>query len=201
MGSFYFTKIATRDNGFFNISTSDKEDACSGLISGKYDLIFFPFDNAEISKIDKLLFRTDMVKKYDLCLFMNKNNVFANTNDKDIGWEELKKMNIVPLGKSVAFNLYLSSLTPNARETTTTTLDILLIKNGIDNDLWIACLGEEFFHFCDKKKTVIKRIRFAKNLNTEINWFFCYKQMTNVDKTKKIKKIIDIFNKMFLFND
>ena len=197
MGSFYFTKIAAKDNSFFNISTSDKENACSGLISGKYDLIFFPFDNMEISKIDKLLFCTDMVKKYDLCLFMNKNSAFADIDDKDVGWEDLKKMNIVPLGKSVAFNLYLLSIAPDVHKTTTTTLDISLIKNGIDENLWIACLGEEFFHFCDKKKTVFKKMCLAKNLNTEINWFFCYKKITNVDKTEKIKKIIDLFNKMF----
>lgn len=138
-----------------------------------------------------------MMKKYDLCLFMNKNNVFANVDDKDIGWEELKKMNIVPLGKSVAFNLYLSSLSSSICTTTTKTLDILLIKNGIDENLWTACLGEEFINFCDKKKTVIKRVNSMKNLGTEINWFFCYKS-TNFKKTEQIKKIIDLFNKMFM---
>ena len=173
------------------ISTNNRHDAFSGLVCNKYDIIFFPLDNETIANINASIFYLQSIRPYNLCLFMSKNNCFAKYNDDMIGWNELKKMNIVPINDKTSFNIYLLSLEVKDRCAVTTTLDINLIKEGVEKNLWVACLGEEFADVCNCEKIVIKRMNSTKNITTNINWCICCKQQ----KLKEVAKIISLIKK------
>ena len=175
LGAKYVISCIKRTKMNIEIFTDSKRDALNGLVSEKYDIILFPYDNQELASMDGILFYIKPIKSYNLCLFLNKCNNFANINENSITWNEVKSMNIVPLNRKAAFNFYLSVLSEKQNITSTTTFDLNLLKQGIDNDLWVACVGEEFYDFCDKKNTVVKKLVHAKNIFLESNWCVCCK--------------------------
>ena len=188
----YVISFIRRANMNIEIFIDNKRDAFNGLVSEKYDIILFPYDNQELASMDNILFYIKPIKSYNLCLFLNKCNNFANINENDITWNEIKSMNIVPLSRKDAFNFYLSVLSEKQNISSTTTFDVNLLKQGIDNNLWVVCIGEEFYDFCDKKNTVVKKLANAKNIFFESTWCVCC-------KNKYLSKVSNIIDDLKLY--
>ena len=175
LGIEYILTLDSLKNRSVNLFIENRSSAMNNLFSNKYDLIFFPYENTELSKINTLVFYIDVIKPYNLCLFLNKQNTYAEVDEKDIDWHTFNNMHIVPIDNEISFNSYIPILSKKNKCLNISSLDLNLIKYGVLKDLWIAALGEEFKKLFIHKDVAVKELRKCNHIYQHIYWCVCCK--------------------------
>ena len=184
-------KILSEQNKNITVSIfeSGVKKAIKKLNENAVDAIFFPLDTILVSKIEQQKIEIIKLKKYNLCLYINKNNKYANIKESKVSWSILKELNVCPMNVNTSFKTFYDILHVKNCKCTTTTTNILTLYNGVKEGIWSMAMGDEVEDYVDcsffVKKQANKTVLFGSN----IFWCLCYKK----DNEQKLKDIINIF--------
>ena len=193
LGSGYLMKALKKCNNLHICFFSEpRKDAYKKLLAGEYDIIFYPLQINDIAKAHKDNMEVKIFRDYEMCLFLNKDNIFAKMDANDITWEIIGKLNIVPINKYITFDPYLTFCNPHIQENLTESYDILLLLQGLLHNEWATICGYEFKQFCNSKNITIKKLTNNKFLSIKTYWCACYN-----DCNKKRKTIRNLLNKVY----
>jgi len=177
LGIKYLLSFLKKNNLFkIYIDSKNRDDAFNDFINDEYDILLFPCDNAFISNINDDEIAFDKFLRYEMCLYMHKNNVFANLSDDKISWKILQQMNIVPVNRKMTFDLYFSLLYQQNFLLSLSSLDLFILKFGLEHNLWISGLGKEFMSYINNKNIICKKLDPCNAVTTDIYWYFFYKK-------------------------
>ena len=137
---------------------------------------FFPLQTNDIAHLSDEEIYTIVLHRYNMCLFLHKNNTYAKYKENQFNWDILSNINIVPINKQFSFSPYLNYLTPSTNYAVTDCADLSLLYQGLINNKWVVACGEEFATFYRDNNIVIKKVWRNKSISTDIHWCMCAKQ-------------------------
>lgn len=180
----------------FNFLDYNRDEALNQLILGKIDAMFYPMEWSNFSTwIEHLEYQ--ILGDYDLRLYMHKDHPLAQKNDDDISWKDANELNLMPRNPMSIFSSASKMMRPNPSKFSTPSQDLLMLYQGIKNNLWSIGYGIEFKDYFDCKDFVIKQIKNSPLVAMTIKWIILYKKTINEEKKIIMKNTISNLEKIF----
>ena len=159
----------------FNFLDYNRDEALNQLILGKIDAMFYPMEWSNFSTwIDHLEYQ--ILGDYNLCLYMNKDHPLAKKDEDEISWKDANELYLMPRNPMSIFSSASKMMRPNPSKFSTPSQDLLMLYQGIKNNLWSIGIGSEFENYFDCKDFCIKKIKNSKLLGMAIRWIILSKK-------------------------
>lgn len=172
------------------IEIGDRDEGLVKLQNKETDLVIFPMEWHDLASF-KNNFIIQNIKPYHLQLFMNKKHPLANMYEDSITWQDLGEMHIMPINEKTRLNTAQNMLRNINDKYITTSTDLMFLYQGIVNNLWSICIGDEFSKLFDCTNLTIKKQAKATNVQFSIFWFAIYNEDKPQNTVQIIKQIIE----------
>lgn len=175
-----FTNIHSTDwnklleNITFHITVGDKIQVNEHLRNG-VDVVIFPFEWGDVGRYQDE-YDVYSIKPYDLYLYMNKHNKYANLDNKAFTWDILADANIMPNNRQVMFKTASELIHESSHLLTTDAFDLYFLYQGVCKNMWSVAIGGEFEKIFDCHDFVRKSHQLAPKIQFATYWMILTKK-------------------------
>ena len=181
------------ENINFHITVGDKIQVNKYLQNG-VDVAVFPFEWGDIGRYQDE-YDIYSIKLYDLYLYMNKHNKYANLDNQAFTWDILTDANIMPSNRQAMFKTASDLIHESSHLLTTDAFDLYFLYQGVCKNMWSVAIGGEFEKIFDCHDFVRKSHQCAPKIQFATYWMILTKKDDN--RKEILLETTNIFKKLF----
>ena len=158
----------------FHLTVGDKIQVNNYLQNG-VDMAVFPFEWGDVGRYQDE-YDIYNIKPYDLYLYMNQHNKYANLDNKSFTWDILADANIMPSNRKVMFKTASELIHGGSHFLSTDAFDLYFLYQGICKNMWAVAIGNEFEKIFDCSNFVKKSHQLAPKIQFATYWMILTKK-------------------------